>query len=52
MIALFEWGNQDAESYAAMVDGFLASGDANEDGFITWSEFNDWLATVDYLPDG
>jgi hypothetical protein len=55
MIALFEWGNMgegDPDYYAAFVDGFLASGDANADGFITWSEFNDWLSVLEYTPDG
>ena len=52
MIALFEWGNQDAEAYVELVDGYTAAADVNADGYITWSEFNDFLATVEYTPDG
>jgi hypothetical protein len=51
MIALFEWGNLDAEYYAGLVDTYFASGDANEDGLLTWDEFNNWLNTVEYIGD-
>lgn len=47
MVALFEWGNQDASMYPALVDSYFGSADLNADGQITWSEFNDWLATVE-----
>ena len=52
MIALFNWGNQGPEAYSALVDSYFAGGDANADGLITWDEFNDWLATVEYAADG
>lgn len=45
MDALYEWGTQDAQTYAGYVDLFFG-GDANEDDLMTWSEMNAWLPGV------
>lgn len=43
MVALWEWGLSDADTYLQLVDDYFNNPDLNDDDLMTWSELNKWL---------